>query len=210
MQEDIQSGRHIERVVVEPIDTALIRNPEFAKELADLAASKRIVVELSGGILSHAYYILQSHGAQVECLDLFGTDEDIVEYNKLVRDKIPEVIGGHGERAETAQLKGDALVLALRQKLVEEAYEVLDAKSGTDLIGELADIQEVVRALGRALGVSTTEIEAERKEKEKRRGGFEKGFMLTKTATPRSISINSQVIRNRLLLCSNRNLLPSL
>jgi predicted house-cleaning noncanonical NTP pyrophosphatase (MazG superfamily) len=187
MQEDIQSGKHIERVVVEPIDTALIRNPEFAKDLADLAASKRIVVALSGGILSHSYYILQSRGAQVECLDLFGADEDIVGYNKLVRDKIPEVIGGRGERAETVQLKGDALVLALRQKLVEEAYEALDAKSGTDLIGELADIQEVVRALGRALGVNTTEIEAEREEKEKRRGGFEKGFMLTKTATPHSI-----------------------
>jgi predicted house-cleaning noncanonical NTP pyrophosphatase (MazG superfamily) len=67
-------------------------------------------------------------------------------------------------------LKGSALETALRQKLVEEAFEVLDAKS-EDLIGELADVQEVMKALGRALGVSATDIELEREEKEERRGG---------------------------------------
>ena len=191
LQQDLQSGKYIERVVVEPVDPELIRNPQFAEELAGLAASKKFVVELSGGILLHAYYILQRHGAQVECIDLFGANEDVVEYNKVVRDKVPALIEGRGERVETLKLEGDALIVALRQKLVEEAFEALDVKSGEELIGELADVQEVIKALCRALEVNTTDIEAERKDKEKRRGGFENGLMLMKTVTPHSIQKQS-------------------
>lgn len=187
LQQVLQSAGHIERVVVEPIDPELIRNPDFAKNLGDLAASKKFVVELFGGILSHVYYILQSRGAQVECIDLFGAEEDVVEYDKIVRDKIPTLIEGRGERVETVQLGGNALRTALQQKLVEEAFEALDAKSGEELVGELANVQEVIKALCRTLEVNTTDIESERKEKEKRRGGFEKGLMLTKTTTPHSI-----------------------
>ncbi len=187
LKQDLQSTRHIERVVVEPVDQELIRNLKFAEELADLASANNLVVELSGGILSHVYYVLQRGGVRVECMDLFGADEDVDPYNKIVRDKIPALIEARGERTKTVQLVGDALVVALRQKLVEEAFETLDAKSGPDLIGELADLQEVVRALCRALGVSSSAIEAERVKKEKRRGGFEKGLMLIETATPHSI-----------------------
>lgn len=183
----MKSGKRIERVVVEPVDPELIRNPKFAQELAGLAKSSGFVIELAGGILSHPYYVLRRNGAQVECVDLFGADEDVDEYNKMVRDKTPTLIEGRGERTETMQLVGEALVAALRQKLVEEAFEALDAKSGPDLMGELADIQEVIRGLCRVLGVDTTDVEAEREEKEKRRGGFEKGLMLIKTATPHSI-----------------------
>ena len=191
LQQDLQSGKYIERVVVEPVDPELIRNPQFAKELADLAATKKFVVELFGGLLSHAYYILQSRGAQVECIDLFGADEDVDEYDKIVRDEIPALIERRGERVETVKLVGDALLVALRQKLVEEAFEALDAKSGEELVGELADAQEVVKALCQALGVSTIDVEAEREDKKKRRGGFEKGLMLIKTATPHSIQKQS-------------------
>lgn len=189
----LQSGIRIERVIVEPIDPSLIRNPQFAQELAGLAASQKFVVQLSGGILSHAYYILRRSGAQVECIDLFGADEDVVEYNKVVRDKIPKIIERGGERVETVQLAGDALVTALRQKLVEESFEALDAKSGDELISELADVEEVIRAICQALKVPAEQLEAEREEKLKRRGGFEKGLMLKTTATPHSIQQQSTI-----------------
>ncbi len=187
LQEKLRSGKHIERVVVEPTDSALIRNRQFGEQLADFAASHKFVIELSGGILSHVYHMLQSRGAQVECVDLFGADEDVVDYNKLVRDKIPHLIEGGGERVRTVKLEGDALRTALLQKLVEEAFEALDASSGSELISELADAHEVIKALCQELKVSADEIEAERKEKENRRGGFEKGLMLVKTSTPHSI-----------------------
>jgi len=187
LQDDLHSGKYIERVVVEPEDPELIRNLEFAKNLAVLAKANDFVVELAGSILSHPYYVLQREGAHVECIDLFGADEDIGEYNKIVRDGIPNFIERRGERTQIAQLVGSALVAALQQKLVEEAFEALDAKTGPDLISELADVQEVLRALCQALGESTANIEAEREKKERRRGGFEKGLMLIKTATPHSI-----------------------
>jgi predicted house-cleaning noncanonical NTP pyrophosphatase (MazG superfamily) len=191
LQQYLRSGKRVERVLMEPVDPELIRNPEFAKQLAALAASTKFVVELYGGILSHAYYILQRYGARVECADLFGAGEDVIEYNKVVRDKIPSLIEARGEHVETVRLAGDALVTALRQKLVEEAFEALDAKSGGELIGELADVEEVVRGLCCALKVTAEQIEAERIDKRKRRGGFDCGLMLTKTATPHSIQKQS-------------------
>jgi predicted house-cleaning noncanonical NTP pyrophosphatase (MazG superfamily) len=186
LKQFLESGNHIERVVVEPTDPELIRNSEFARELAALAAAEQFVVELSGGVLSHAYYILQRSGARVECADLFGADEEVIEYNKVVRDKVPDLIRERGERVQTVRLEGDALVAALRQKLVEEAFEALDAP-GVELLGELADLEEVIRALSGILNVDEHHIGSERTEKRRRRGGFDKGFMLIKTVTPHSI-----------------------
>ena len=187
LQDKLQSGERIERVVVEPSDATLLRNQTFAKALAELAVKHKFVIELSGGILSHAYYMLAQSGAQVECIDLFGVDEDRVDYNKIVRDKIPEIIAKRGERAEIIRLRGDALITALRQKLVEEAFEALDARSGEDLVGELADVSEVIDVLCGALKISGAHLKAVQKEKRQRRGGFERGIMLARTTTPHSI-----------------------
>ncbi len=183
----VKAGRRIERVIVQPLDSELIRSQQFAEELAGLAAQNNVVVVLAGGILSHAYHALKRNGAQVECVDLFGAEEEIVEYNKVVRDRIPSKIEEGGERVEIVQLTGEALITALRRKLVEEALEALDAKPGEDLVGELADVEEVLRALSTALGVTREHLDKERKSKNKRRGGFEQGYMLIKTATPHSL-----------------------
>lgn len=182
----VREGKRIERVRLEPQEPELVRNQEFARELALFAAENRIVVELAGGILSHAYYILQRNGAQVECLDLFGSEE-VVEYNKLVRDRVPELIKRKGEAVEIVQLKGEALLAALRQKLVEECFEAFDARTGDELIGELADVQEVISGICEALKVSQDQIDSEQVEKRERRGGFSRGLMLKTTSTPRTL-----------------------
>lgn len=184
----IDGGRHIERIVVAPTDPELIRNPQFAEELATVTARHRIVVELAGGVLSHAYYVLARHGAQVECVDLFGSESEVREFNKLVRDNIPGSIQQRGEGVEVVELRGDALVVALKQKLVEEGYEALDAKSGDELIGELADLEEVVRALCDVLGIPLSQVDEERENKGSKRGGFRRGLMLRKTSTPHTLS----------------------
>src|SRR5439155_9524412 len=79
------------------------------------------------------------------------------------------------------------MIQALRQKLVEEAHGAHDAQNGLEMLGELADVLEVIRAWCRAIGVSPEELEAERAEKHRRRGGFEKGLMLAKTTDPHSL-----------------------
>jgi predicted house-cleaning noncanonical NTP pyrophosphatase (MazG superfamily) len=191
LQAKVQSGGRIERIMLEPTDPELIRNQEFARTLGEFAAKNKIVIELAGGVLSHAYYMLQRHGARVECVDLFGAGEEIVEYNKLVRDKIPSVIRRKGESVEVVRLKGAALLAALRQKLVEEAYEALDAKSFDELIGELADVQEVIDGICEALPASKEQVNAEQADKHERRGGFKQGFMLEKTASPHTLSAKS-------------------
>lgn len=193
LQDFISRGNKIERVVVEPTDEKLIRNHDFAEKLGELAVEKKFVIEMSGGILSHAYYMLQKAGATVECIDLFGTEEDILEFNKIVRDKIPEIIISRGERAETIRLEGDALIKSLQRKLVEEALEVLDAKSGPDIISEIADVEEVIRGICKSLNIEKKEVEEERDKKEKKRGGFNEGLMLIKTSAPHSI-VNEQVV----------------
>lgn len=187
LRQRLHMGDRIVRVIVEPSDPAIIRNPTFAKDLAELSVTHKFVIELSGGILSHAYYLLTKSGAKVECIDLFGVDEDRVPYNKIVRDKIPDIIESRGETAKIVQVHGDALIKALRQKLVEEAFEALDAGSGEDLVGELADVSEVIDGLCAALRVSSASLKSVQKQKRKSRGGFQNGIMLTKTLTPHSI-----------------------
>ena len=187
LQQKLQSDQRVECVVVDPVDTALIRNQTFAKKLGRLGAEKKFVIVLSGGILSHAYYILTNEGAQVECIDLFGANEERAEYNKIVRDRIPEIISKRGEGAKVVQLEGEALIKALSQKLVEESFEVLDAKYDPDVLSELADVCEVIKALCSALKFSSSHLSAAQKKKRQKRGGFEKGVMLTRTTTPHSI-----------------------
>ena len=188
LKKQVLRGVHVERIVVRPTDPDLIRNRHFADDIGSFSRSHKIVVELAGGILSHAYYALQRAGAQVECIDLIGADEDVIEFNKLVRDKIPALIEGRNEKVEIVQLSGDALITALKQKLVEEAFEVTDAKAGKEIIAELADVQEVISALARAIQSTPSQVIIEREEKRKRRGGFDRGFMLRKTAMPHSLS----------------------
>jgi predicted house-cleaning noncanonical NTP pyrophosphatase (MazG superfamily) len=184
----ITGNKRVERVMLEPKDPELVRNQEFARELARFAAANKIVIELAGGVLSHAYHILRREGAQVECIDLFGAEEDNVEYNKLVRDKMPDLIRRRGETVEVVRLMGDALLAALLRKLVEESFEALDAKSG-ELIGELADVQEVIVGICEALQIPLKQVEAERIEKRKRRGGLKGGVMLKRTSTPHSLPV---------------------
>lgn len=181
-------GKHIERVVVAPSDPDLIRDQQFAEELATLAASNQIVVELAGGLLSHAYYVLCRHRAQVECVDLFGNELEVREFYKLVRDEVPASIQQRGEGVAVLELRGDALVTALKQKLVEEAYEAVDSRSGDEMLGELADMQEVIQALCDVLAIPLSQLENERESKHTKRGGFKRGLMLTKTSTPHTLT----------------------
>jgi len=181
----------VDRILLRPIDPKLIRNPDFTKELGNFANENKIVIELQGGILSHAFYLLQKTGANVECIDLYGADDEVIEFNKVVRDKIPEIIRQGGEQVEILHLAGDALVRALQKKLVEEAFEAMDAQSGEELVGELADVQEVIRAICQKLNVSNADLEQLRQDKSLKRGAFDKGLMLTRTSIQHSVHENS-------------------
>jgi predicted house-cleaning noncanonical NTP pyrophosphatase (MazG superfamily) len=104
----------------------------------------------------------------------------MTSFNKLVRDHIPAIIEASGRTAITETLHGMELTDALAEKLNEEVAEFQESRS-TD---ELADILEVVHALGEHLGVNIDELEAIRENKAVERGGFSDGVFLVETREP--------------------------
>lgn len=95
-------------------------------------------------------------------------------YNKLIRDKIPEIIEADGGSCKTRVLKEDEYLTELDKKLSEELSEYLESGS----VEELADLYEVIRSVAVARGYSTEELEKVRAEKAAQRGGFEKKLLL--------------------------------
>lgn len=103
-------------------------------------------------------------------------------YNKLVRDKIPDIIEASGNQCEIATLCDRDYQEALRQKLMEEAREVATA-SPSELIKELADLYEVLDALITTTGISEEMILTEQRIRREERGGFQKKILLLSTLT---------------------------
>jgi len=95
-------------------------------------------------------------------------------YNKLVRDKIPEIIGATGKSFDVHYAKKEELLPLLETKLNEEVSEYLEDKN----LEELADVMEVLICLASALGYSEEDLFNKRNQKKEERGGFEKGVVL--------------------------------
>lgn len=95
-------------------------------------------------------------------------------YNKLVRDRIPEIIEKSGKRAVTEILSDEEYMELLNKKLMEEVQEYIE--SGT--LEELADIGEVMHAIMDLKGISIEEFQKVRMEKLEERGGFKEKILL--------------------------------
>lgn len=105
-----------------------------------------------------------------------------IKHNKLVRDKIPEIIRDSGNNCEISILDDAEYIQALRNKLIEEANEAAIANS-EDLAQELADVMEVIDALMAATGIKLEAVREIQKEKRSRRGGFDNRVKLLWTET---------------------------
>lgn len=103
-----------------------------------------------------------------------------VTYNKLIRDRIPEIIEADGHRAVTRTLDDADYRSALLVKLVEEASEAANAPAD-ELAGELADVWEVLDALLATLPMTRRELEALAVAKRDKRGGFDGRIFLEYT-----------------------------
>ena len=95
-------------------------------------------------------------------------------HNKLVRDRIPEIIEASGKTCVTEVLPNDAYIQALDAKLSEELAEYQQSKS----LEELADLLEVMGAVVKARGYTWDELTRVRKEKRAQRGAFEQRIFL--------------------------------
>lgn len=95
-------------------------------------------------------------------------------YNKLVRDRIPEIIEGSGKRCTVEILKDTDYLLMLDKKLDEELAEYHKNQN----IEELADLLEVIYAATEARGYTVEQLEKTRLKKQIERGAFKEKLLL--------------------------------
>jgi predicted house-cleaning noncanonical NTP pyrophosphatase (MazG superfamily) len=99
-------------------------------------------------------------------------------YNKLVRDRIPEVIESTGKTFTTRILSNDEYIKELKKKSFEELNEYVNTENNEDAIEELADLLEIIHALAEYHGSSIDIVEEVRKVKAEKRGGFKEKIFL--------------------------------
>ncbi|WP_284035609.1 nucleoside triphosphate pyrophosphohydrolase [Neobacillus sp. 114] len=93
-------------------------------------------------------------------------------YNKLVRDKIPEIIESTGKKCSCKVLNDDEYIKALQEKCYEELDEYVSSTTNTETLEELADLLEIFHSLADYYGFSIEQVEEIRKRKLEQRGGF--------------------------------------
>ena len=104
----------------------------------------------------------------------------IKKYNKLVRDRIPEIIEASGKKCVTEILSDVDYLRMVDAKLEEELAEYHKDQN----IEELADLLEVILAAVLAHGYTLEDLERVRAEKTEKRGGFSKRILLVEVEEP--------------------------
>ena len=98
----------------------------------------------------------------------------IIQYHKLVRDRIQEIIRASGKTCRTEVLSDDAYLKMIDAKLDEELAEYHKEQN----LEELADLLEVLHAAVIARGYTLEELETVRAQKAEKRGGFAQKILL--------------------------------
>ena len=119
-----------------------------------------------------------------------------IKHNKLVRDKIPNILIKQGKAFKCHTVTGQELQAALSCKVLEEAKEVNEAALNfvikgentnignppnarkNQLVGELADLMESTFALMKALNISANTVKKEMDYKANTKGKFNDGIYL--------------------------------
>lgn len=105
----------------------------------------------------------------------------IKRYNKLIRDKILEIIREAGEKPYWRVLNKKEYLVETKKKILEEAKELIQAEKKEDIVNEIVDIQELIDVLIFELKLKKSEIKKQQRIKNKKRGGFKKKLFLIKT-----------------------------
>lgn len=97
-----------------------------------------------------------------------------MSYNKLVRDKIIDIIKSNGEEPLYHILDEEEYLKELHKKLFEEANEFVEE----DSLEEMADLLEVLYSIAKVKNIDLEEVERIRLQKHAKRGGFDKRIYL--------------------------------
>ena len=105
--------------------------------------------------------------------------------NKLVRDKIVQIMQEHGSKMYWIKLEDKDFIKQLKIKLVEEATEIAHTQNNDELAEEMADLMEVFQAFMQVCNISQKEITALQKKKRDEKGGFKSRTFLTFAEHPK-------------------------
>jgi predicted house-cleaning noncanonical NTP pyrophosphatase (MazG superfamily) len=93
--------------------------------------------------------------------------------DKLIRDKLPQMMRKSGITVSQRIVEKDEYLNRLKDKLIEEAKEVLSSESEQEICEELADVLEVMLALLKVYGREFTDIQKVAQQKRAEKGGFD-------------------------------------
>jgi len=178
--ESNRKSQAIQFVKIQLNDSTLLRDKKILAQIGKIAKEINATVKLEGGVLSHAFYQLMQTGASIEPLLPFDEKDDTLIFNKLVRDKVPHNIEEGGESAQIVRISKKSKLIALKEKLIEEAFEVKDADND-EVLSELADVKEVLDQILCELGLSEDNLNETQNSKRNKAGGFSKGYVLLQT-----------------------------
>ncbi|WP_413366495.1 phosphoribosyl-ATP pyrophosphohydrolase [Lysinibacillus sp. 3P01SB] len=99
-------------------------------------------------------------------------------YNKLIRDRILEIIEAGGSSYNARTLAPGEHLTEIKKKLYEEVKEFDETTDETGALEEMADVLELLHAALKVYGKSFDELEAARVKKKEKRGGFDQGLYL--------------------------------
>lgn len=157
--------------------------------------NKKYGFEYVKAMMGEFFHIWDAQGFFADKLDLMGADPEAIMnralenidkafrgsvYNKLVRDKIPEIIRANGEIPEVQELEEVPYIFSLYDKLDEEVAEY-HMDGGLE---ELADILEVCFALAKTMDFTPEELLELCAKKRQKRGGFDKRLFLVAKEKP--------------------------
>lgn len=99
-------------------------------------------------------------------------------YKKLIRDKIPEIIKKDNAVPKVSVLNNEQFKIALKEKMVEEAKELLEAEASEEILNELSDIFQLLESIALENNLTVAQVEKKKEKKKLERGGFEKKLFL--------------------------------
>lgn len=105
-------------------------------------------------------------------------------FNKLIRDKLEQEYIRLDHKATYKKLSDKELLEALKQKIIEEANEIPVDGPRDEIIGELADVQQVLDDIAVRFAINKEEIADSKQKKFERKGGFSKGLYVEKVEIP--------------------------
>jgi len=105
----------------------------------------------------------------------------VKKYDKLVRDKVPDIIEAQGKKCKLYVATGKDFQDRLKDKLLEEAKEFFE----NPCVEELADVQEVIDALSE---VHRWDVTGARFKKNDQRGAFWRRYILQEVIEDESVT----------------------